>query len=176
SARPAAFVRARAIVVDLLFTPMVRSRLTRGRAEGQRRGSRGHGVTSHGVRARRWARRRGVCSAEGEVRGVPVDERSDRREQHAAELQARQRRSGVHPNEPGKHARPAQPPFRLVRVFSLPPRLMEVARQACALAAQAAEERGRMRVWVPACRTGSLAYTFAMLLLDAAPPEPPLDL
>jgi SAM-dependent methyltransferase len=53
---------------------------------------------------------------------------------------------------------------------------MRMAREACELVARKARARGRMRVWVPACKTGSTAYTLSMLLLEAARPLPPLEL
>jgi signal transduction histidine kinase/ActR/RegA family two-component response regulator/SAM-dependent methyltransferase len=39
---------------------------------------------------------------------------------------------------------------------------------ACEAAVQHAGARGRVRVWVPGCRTGGMAYAVAMLLIEAA--------
>jgi signal transduction histidine kinase/chemotaxis methyl-accepting protein methylase/CheY-like chemotaxis protein len=58
--------------------------------------------------------------------------------------------------------------FRLTRVFSVPSHLVAGAKDACDAAIQHARDRGRVRVWFPACKTGGMAYAVAMLLTDAA--------
>jgi PAS domain S-box-containing protein len=63
----------------------------------------------------------------------------------------------------------------MTRVFSVPTQLVAGAKDACDAAIHHARDRGRVRVWLPACKTGGMAYAVAMLLTDAAlrAPQPP---
>lgn len=64
-------------------------------------------------------------------------------------------------------------------LFPFPPELLNTARRACEAAVQRSVERGRLRVWLPACETGAVAYSLAMLLDEAAhrvPARPKLQL
>jgi signal transduction histidine kinase/ActR/RegA family two-component response regulator/SAM-dependent methyltransferase len=65
-------------------------------------------------------------------------------------------------------ARAVAPGLEVTRAFSLPQHLAAAARAACHAAIQSSLQRGRVRVWLPACRTGGLTYTVAMLLSEAA--------
>jgi signal transduction histidine kinase/CheY-like chemotaxis protein/chemotaxis methyl-accepting protein methylase len=58
--------------------------------------------------------------------------------------------------------------LRASRAFSLPSHLAAAARAACEAAARHAAPRGRVRAWLPVCKTGGLTYTVAMLLSEAA--------
>jgi signal transduction histidine kinase/chemotaxis methyl-accepting protein methylase/ActR/RegA family two-component response regulator len=64
--------------------------------------------------------------------------------------------------------RSARAAFRMTRVFSLPSHLVAGAKDACDAAVGRGRDRGRVRVWLPACKTGGMAYAVAMLLTDAA--------
>jgi PAS domain S-box-containing protein len=58
--------------------------------------------------------------------------------------------------------------LRLSRVFSVRARLRTGVRSACEAAVQQALPRGRLRVWMPGCKTGGMTYAIAMLLSEAA--------
>jgi signal transduction histidine kinase/CheY-like chemotaxis protein/chemotaxis methyl-accepting protein methylase len=58
--------------------------------------------------------------------------------------------------------------LRMARVFSVPAHLRTSAQRACEVAVQQARERGRLRVWMPACKAGGMTYAVAMLLAQAA--------
>lgn len=63
--------------------------------------------------------------------------------------------------------RAGAPSFRVQRLFPCSPLVVERLRVAALLAVQRAAARDRVRAWVPACKTGGLAYAVAMLLHDA---------
>lgn len=63
--------------------------------------------------------------------------------------------------------RRSPPPFRVGRIFRVQRPLLESARGAAASVVARAAPRGRIRAWVPCCRTGGLAYAVAMLLSDS---------
>lgn len=69
---------------------------------------------------------------------------------------------------PAPDPTPLHPPFRMARVFALPARLTAWGRDTCEAAVQSATPRGRVRVWVPCCKTGAATYTVAMLLTEAS--------
>lgn len=56
---------------------------------------------------------------------------------------------------------------RLQRLFPLSSAAAATLRSAARAAVQRTAERGRLRVWVPGCKTGTLVYTIAVLLLEA---------
>jgi PAS domain S-box-containing protein len=61
-----------------------------------------------------------------------------------------------------------QSALRLSRVFSAPARLRVGVVAACEAAVQQARQRGRVRVWMPGCKTGGMTYAVAMQLSEAA--------
>jgi PAS domain-containing protein len=62
-------------------------------------------------------------------------------------------------------ATPVQSPS-IARLFLLHPLSLD-ARAACSAAIWNAKEGGRIKVWLPGCRTGELIYAMAMLLAEA---------
>jgi CheY-like chemotaxis protein len=63
---------------------------------------------------------------------------------------------------------PMSPPrFRVQRLFPFSSLTLERLRMATELAVRRAAQRDRVRAWVPACKTGGLAYAVAMLLRSA---------
>jgi len=63
--------------------------------------------------------------------------------------------------------RPAAPAFRVQRMFPCSALVVHRMQAAATLAVQRAAARDRVRAWVPACKTGGLAYAVAMLLHEA---------
>jgi PAS domain-containing protein len=62
--------------------------------------------------------------------------------------------------------RPPTPSFRVGRLFPFNSAVLVQLRAAAAVALRQAGSRDRLRVWVPACKTGGLVYGVAMLLRD----------
>jgi PAS domain S-box-containing protein len=62
--------------------------------------------------------------------------------------------------------RSSSPPFRVRRLFPFSEKLLEQLQAAAERAVRRAEDRDRVRVWLPRCKTGGLVYGVAMLLRD----------
>jgi PAS domain-containing protein len=67
---------------------------------------------------------------------------------------------------PARPKRPPAPSFRVGRLFPFNSAVLVQLRAAAAAAVKQAGSRDRLRVWVPACKTGGLVYGVAMLLRD----------
>jgi signal transduction histidine kinase/chemotaxis methyl-accepting protein methylase/CheY-like chemotaxis protein len=59
------------------------------------------------------------------------------------------------------------PAFRMPRLFSFRSAVLQQLREAAEGVVRRSAERDRVRVWVPACRTGGLVYAVAMLMRDS---------
>lgn len=70
--------------------------------------------------------------------------------------------------ETPRDAGDARPSSRRQRLFPFSASALAAARAACDAAVRHSLDRGRVRVWVPGCKTGALVYATAMLLCEAA--------
>jgi PAS domain S-box-containing protein len=68
---------------------------------------------------------------------------------------------------PPRSQRLAPPAFRVHRLFPFSSTVLAQLRAAAAVAVQRAVQRDRVRIWVPACKTGGLVYAVAMILSEA---------
>jgi hypothetical protein len=66
-----------------------------------------------------------------------------------------------------RSAWPRAPAFRVQRLFPCGPTLLARLQAAAVLAVRRAAARGRVRAWVPACKTGGFVHAVAMLLCEA---------
>jgi signal transduction histidine kinase/chemotaxis methyl-accepting protein methylase/ActR/RegA family two-component response regulator len=62
---------------------------------------------------------------------------------------------------------PRKPAFRVPRLFEFSHEALQALRGAVAASLERGRTRGRLRVWVPRCRTGTLVYAVAMLMCEA---------
>jgi hypothetical protein len=67
---------------------------------------------------------------------------------------------------PCPSGRPPAPSFRVGRLFPFNSTVLAQVRAAAAVALEQTTSRDRLRVWVPACKTGGLVYGVAMILRD----------
>lgn len=68
--------------------------------------------------------------------------------------------------------RAAPPPFRAQRLFAFSAAAQAQLRAAAEVAVGRATSRDRVRVWVPACKTGGLVYAVAMMMLEVTSRQP----
>jgi PAS domain S-box-containing protein len=73
---------------------------------------------------------------------------------------------------PPRPQRAAPPPFRAQRLFAFSSTTQAQLRATAAVAVGRAAGRDRVRVWVPACKTGGLAHAVAMMMLEVSAREP----